>query len=65
MLKLRAIIMSLALLIPFAGNTTEMELVLEAGRENSKESAISQDKIDNTENRLIKLLMNGKSSLNK
>ena len=34
MLKIRAIIMSLALVFPFVGNATEMESVLEVGREN-------------------------------
>ena len=49
MLKLRAIIMSLAMIIPFAANATDMESVLEVGRDNSNQSALSQDKIDNTD----------------
>ena len=56
MLKLRAIIMSLALIMPFVINATEMELVLEVGRDNSNESAISQDKIDGTEKQTDKII---------
>ena len=56
MLKLRAIIMSLALVTPFVANATEMELVLEVGRDNSNESAISQDKIDGTEKQTDKII---------
>ena len=56
MLKLRAIIMSLAMIIPFAANATDMESVLEVGRDNSNQSALSQDKIDNTEKQTDKII---------
>ena len=56
MLKLRAIIMSLAMIIPFLANATDMEAVLEVGRDNSNQSAISQDKIDNTEKQTDKII---------
>ena len=56
MLKIRAIIMSLALVFPFGGNATEMESVLEVGRENSNQSAASQDKIDGTEKQTDKIV---------
>ena len=56
MLKIRAIIMSLALVFPFVGNATEMESVLEVGRENSNQSAASQDKIDGTEKQTDKIV---------
>ena len=41
--------MSLAMIIPFLANATDMEAVLEVGRDNSNKSAVSQDKIDSTE----------------
>ena len=56
MLKLRAIIMSLAMIIPFLANATDMESVLEVGRDNSNQSALSQDKIDNTEKQTDKII---------
>ena len=56
MLKLRAIIMSLAMIIPFLANATDMEAVLEVGRDNSNQSAVSQDKIDNTEKQTDKII---------
>ena len=56
MLKLRAIIMSLALIIPFAVHATDMEAVLEVGRDNSNQSAVSQDKIDSTEKQTDKII---------
>jgi archaellum component FlaC len=56
MLKLRAIIMSLALIIPFAASATDMEAVLEVGRDNSNQSAVSQDKIDSTEKQTDKIV---------
>ena len=56
MLKIRAIIMSLAMIIPFASNATDMESVLEVGRDNSNQSALSQDKIDNTKKQTDKII---------
>ena len=56
MLKLRAIIMSLAMIIPFLANATDMEAVLEVGRDNSNQSAVSQDKIDSTEKQTDKII---------
>jgi len=56
MLKLRAIIMSLALIIPFVASATDMEAVLEVGRDNSNQSAVSQDKIDSTEKQTDKIV---------
>lgn len=56
MLKIRAVIMSLAMIIPFAANATDMESVLEVGRDNSNQSALSQDKIDSTEKQTDKII---------
>jgi hypothetical protein len=38
--------MSLAMIIPFLADANDMEAVLEVGRDNSNQSAVSQDKID-------------------
>tara|TARA_B100000795_G_scaffold74328_1_gene52676 strand:- start:19559 stop:20293 length:735 start_codon:yes stop_codon:yes gene_type:complete len=48
--------MSLALIIPFVASATDMEAVLEVGRDNSNQSAVSQDKIDSTEKQTDKIV---------
>jgi archaellum component FlaC len=48
--------MSLAMIIPFLANATDMEAVLEVGRDNSNQSAVSQDKIDSTEKQTDKII---------
>ena len=62
MLKIRAIILSIALVFPFVGNATEMESVVEVGRENSNQSAASQDKIDGTEKQTDKIVNEWKAT---
>lgn len=56
MSKLRAMIMSLTLAFPFVLSATEMELVLEVGRENSNLSSASQERIDSTEKKTDRII---------